>query len=648
MSKKLLVLFAVAAFVCSFANVAFAINRVEVKVVSEPIVRGATCDKAGSFSLQWDASSILRHGDIITIDLDENVYLCRTIDILIAPEDDTILVYEDRGNGLMWYIDTTVATNPLGWRDTGGGVFNFPNEAAEPNAISPVSYYEDAAGPTAITESLVFRLTGTAGSDRVTLSIIGETDASQLTVGPDQLDAFTIRFFDQITNSTNPEGGKHFDAIYDGIYIDVVANVDGIHKVYESDATIADNTLCVDISSLPDTVSKVEANIDSALDKFTFIPSNPQIAHIRGAQNIVFDPCKNEICGRIVIGAQQDQGTSTCTSFDNESYAGYCPNSHLDNKKVIFSSTPFSNLVNLNDANLMVSVEIMVNGQTGDNGVYWAQGALATGGYDASHKTNCDYVTEGNPIANDIYYLGSGTSNLADATIMPAAVNIGCAIPSNNRVVKFTTAQSNLNLASGDVYLYLDLPSFNYDLNVIDAGDQVTVKITLTKYPCGELFSGETCIGTFGCDNPEVYTPVLFPYFAPANSNVFTNGMVITNLGSTAGNITLFWYEQDGDAFQIPITDYNGATELAANGIYLNTLGSIMESEPATRIAGTGEFGDSRCYVVACTNFTADGFALVFDPSNGVSTGYLPRVNFVNDAIDSVGQVITICNSLSQ
>lgn len=79
-------------------------DRVEVKVTSEPIGSGSSCDKAGGFSLEFDSTTTLLDGDQITIDVDYTnatnyVSLCRDIDIVIAPGADANLTSQEDGGG---------------------------------------------------------------------------------------------------------------------------------------------------------------------------------------------------------------------------------------------------------------------------------------------------------------------------------------------------------------------------------------------------------------------------------------------------------------------------------------------------------------------------------------------------------------------
>ena len=102
--KKSLIL--AAALVCFFINEASATNRVEVKVTSAPIEYHVLCDKANGFTLEFDSGTTLEHLDIITIDLDFAVTLCRLVDLEISPG----------GNGACWNGATAVFHN-TGSRD---------------------------------------------------------------------------------------------------------------------------------------------------------------------------------------------------------------------------------------------------------------------------------------------------------------------------------------------------------------------------------------------------------------------------------------------------------------------------------------------------------------------------------------------------
>jgi len=51
----------------------------------------------------------------------------------------------------------------------------------------------------------------------------------------------------------------------------------------------------------------------------------------------------------------------------------------------------------------------------------------------------------------------------------------------------------------GDSYLFLLFPPFNYNLAEVNAGDVVSVRVTLSKSTCGVVKVIDIPIGTLGC-----------------------------------------------------------------------------------------------------------------------------------------------------
>ena len=233
--NKALVFFIAIATVFCFAGTALAANRVEVKVTSEPICYHAPCDKVGSWSLEWDTATVLTDGDKITIDMPgnpatgEQVTICNSFDIEISPS----------GAGSFWN----------GALAFGGNI---------PIANCPF-VDEQQSSKIVAGSGIKFRVTGAAGESRVTLYIIGEVGGDALEVGGLLEDNLILYFLDQQLN-----------ADYTTL---------GVWKYDTSTpAVLADNTLCINVSQWEQPV--VLANMDSKDDKYTFIPSNPNIAHI--------------------------------------------------------------------------------------------------------------------------------------------------------------------------------------------------------------------------------------------------------------------------------------------------------------------------------------------------------------------------------
>ena len=99
------------------------------------------------------------------------------------------------------------------------------------------------------------------------------------------------------------------------------------------------------------------ANFDSRNDKFTFEPSNPQIAHIFGSVGYALTVCKAGILpGRISIGTEGEQSIDSCKPFDWDAAGeagGYC-NSRADTPLLLIEIMPS----NFSFANIDYQIEM--------------------------------------------------------------------------------------------------------------------------------------------------------------------------------------------------------------------------------------------------------------------------------------------------
>ncbi|MCP4110510.1 MAG: hypothetical protein GY749_34140 [Desulfobacteraceae bacterium] len=597
-TRKIFVFIAVVFAVLAMANFAFAINRVEVKTTSEGVQYHSTCDKGGGFSLQFDEGSVLTHADQITIDLpfsppSSQATLCRDIDLVIAPVG-TWIYYSATG---AWStgVAPPAAPNNLGWID-----------ALVPAANSPVI---SSTGPGSLTDGgsgVFFHIYGTSGQSSITIDVIGAdwldadadlipdttSNSGSLTVGVGE--TLTLYFLDQQTNAVNFSGvgGQ------DGIWTDT-----STANTYANIATLTNNTLCINVFNWE--AATVNVHMDSKLDKFTFIPTDPPIAHIMGGEVTPY-VCKGESCSNISRGTTQ--AGQSCT-FDNDiggTTGGYCENAPA-HKLILQSTTAIDN----NDL-YYIDARILVNGLYGNYGVYFSNQAVTIGSYSSSLDACNAAITYTFTGANAYY--GTGTTPVAPMTNT-------CAIADTARATRLVTPQEAIITGTTHQYLYINLPALNYDFSMIDDNDIVTVRYIIRKVPCGVVYSGTHCIGTFGCLTGQT-TALLYPYFTPMNDDPanddYWDGIVISNLSSTAGTADLTIYEQDGDVGTMT------TSSIAGNSMYVNLLWSMYGG--MTKTAGSGTLGDSRCYIVVCTGFKAHGFAMVGNQATGESMGYLPVI----------------------
>jgi len=593
--NKILVCFIAIAAIFCFAGTALATDRVEVKVTSEPIGFHALCDKAGGFSLSFDTDTELMAGDVITVDMPvipsipEQVTLCKSFDIDISPS----------GAGSFW---TALGGLP-GAGDT---------------LISTGGNLDISLG---VSAGIWFRVQGVADQSRVTVSVMG-APGDGIKVGPAAADTITLMFLDQKLNPGAPPSSMW---LYDTV-LDVRTNT--------AASNLVDNTLCINVLNWSPGV--VLANLDSALDKFTFIPSNPQIAHIINSAYQEVD-CKAKEAGHIPEGATtttQTGGTVNCPIVDNDDDAdgtGYCSAAtipaavgpyHNRNYFIVERSIGTWDLVDY-----QIKMEILVNDSTADNGWYFTNEPVLTataGGVVAPTIAGlCNYTAPGGAVAvAGAYVYGPAITGAAPDT--RTAAGLQCDVPATARTTTLLSPLSNLGLGAGDKFLLLDIPAIQYDIvgaNAVSVGDVVKVRITIMKAPCGTVYQGTIVIGTYGClTAPPAATIscMTFPYFTPVNDAEWWAGIALTNLAATDATAKIKIYETDGD---------QGFVEVPLNGLSQYT--ALLSSLTFTQTAGTGTIGDSRSFVIVCVTGSnnVDGFGMLGDGLQG--QGYLPRTGLL-------------------
>jgi hypothetical protein len=252
--------------------------------------------------------------------------------------------------------------------------------------------------------------------------------------------------------------------------------------------------------------------------------------------------------------------------------------------------------------------------------VYFSSDPVAVGASATNLTNTCGWVTTSGGLADTHYRYSNGAYNTAAA---PVATDPDCSIASAARAVRVLTDANAFVGANNIRYLYIDFPSMVYDTSQVSEGDQVSIRYELRRFPCGTIYTGEQCVGTFGCAAATVVRQLFYPYFtAFAPEDTFWDGIVITNVDNTNGTATITVYESDGDISSMTAT-------VNAVAQYVNLLSEMAGGLTATaNSAGDGTIGNSTCYVVVCTNFDSDGFAMIADTSDqGESMGYLPRNN---------------------
>ena len=571
--KRLSIIAAVFA-VLAMAGVSFAANTATINVTSEPIAQGSSCGKAGGFTMTFDEGTIFTVGDKITFDLDLNTTLCKDISIEIGTWASGSL------SGIGSATDLT---------DPDGAV------------VESTSGVVVTAGG-----DLTFQIIGTSGTQRVTLTVIGDTGATLEVLDDD--DSTTTNFM-----KVSFLNGKDFSTYSVGDV--VIAEYTAATTTDPAEWDLTDessNTLCIDVSQT--TATTVNANFDSANDTYTFIPSNPQVSHIAGTEDYgVFAPKYMEP-GNIYLPGTGEQ--TECLEIDNSvdvsyNYEGgfcYTGDRHQNNDFILYSGSEFSF-----EGTIKVTLEILVNGESGENGVYWSGYSYHTYAYETtSDAADDNNVQKTGTITADIYASDGETSK--DVVSDPS----DCEVPDDEKALVLigTQTAANLGIDADNKALLIDIPNMAYDTSVVEADDVVSVKVTVENLPCGMILDGETMeIGTFGCVAAGSGSALRYPYFGNA-SGAYANAIVITNLDDADGTATLTMYESDGDIATATV-------DLTPHGMVVNLVNNLDWT--VTDSSGSGAIGDARSYIDLSATVNVDGTAMITNASTGESISYLPR-----------------------
>lgn len=566
--KRIFTLLTAVFMVLAFSAMAFAANQVILKT-TVPNIPKSTCYQAGTDTMEFDNLSKMEEGDVITFTVNNLVTICKGIDYFVT------------------------FANTAGVLDTTG---------AQPVSTTGGSISAAGAG-----QQWGFVVKGPVGSQVITLTL------RQVTTATGVLVAVTPNNMVTFTGAAPAANQKLIVKLFDGKVgvwaASGIQKYNSVTNAYDTAIAATDNALCIDTLTqnypgeyVGNTPNSAPVAVAQKLN-FSF---DPYIAHIMAAQTYNLVTCKGATCGNLVLGTGGQ--SASCVSFDYETIGlgtnGYCTN-HTANtgylpKFILQTSQPFELVP------YTVTAQILVNGVAGEHGIYWSSTAPA---YKTSANTTCATPVGASLFAGQTYYKADGVTTVA-APVAPGANNCA-AVAAASKAVSFTTTAGSL-FAAGDLFFELNLPDFVYNLAEVNAGDVVTVRVTLSKATCGVVGSYDLCIGTFIAACPGVSSSSLtLPYFTSLTADpTYWNGVAIVNTGSTAGTALLTAYEQDGSVatFTTP--------SIAANSMYVGLLENIAW-------VGSGLGGSPAYIAVTSTCSSLQAFAMIADRATGVSMGYV-------------------------
>ncbi len=615
------------AAVLAFAGTAFGAGQVTLKT-TVPNIPKSVSFQAGTVTMEMDHLTEMREGDIIQFTTSNGTTISKEIDFYLRLTDGAVNF--NPGQATTLPISTSDAANQI-------------NIAAPAAGFDYGFLLRGRFGSQVITATFGRRNTTTGEFLAVTdptdanfdAGSVFTFDANQAGGGNISTDRLVIRLFDEKDGTA---GGAFQGPFVDGLgffFRDEPATTTAVDYTLTADPTTtrggagenqtnefiwSDNTLCIDTLTQDFQAEFVEVTPDSRpTDWDGTVTRNAlsfsgdfRIAKILAEQELDFATCKGAVTGNILDPAV-GQTAVTCRNFDFETGTGYCAGSHSGNKVIIESlNGPFAE-----GAEFRLTLDIMVNGQTGDRGVYFSSnGGVQVEGYETLAEACGGAGLSGLP----------GNFFRADGVAAAPSAGNQCTVANNNRAVQFVSQLSRMSLNENtpfnDRFIYIDLPALTYDNSLIQDDDVVSVRVSLAQEPCGFAFQDSLTLGTFGCGAaPTAMNALLFPFFTSADSAAFDSAFVVTNLGNAEGDVTLFWYEEDGDAFRATVP-----TPVAPRSIWNSGLvRTLPERLPWTQIAGSGTPGDAPTYMVACTQFPSDGFGFIFNGPEGNSMGYIPR-----------------------
>jgi len=450
--KGIFTILAAVFMVLAFSAMAFAANQVFLKT-TVPNIPKSTCYQAGTDTMEFDHLSNMAEGDYIEFTLNNKVTVCKAINMFLTfgPQAGTPL-------------DTT-GDLPV---STTGGTITPAGTGQQWGFLIRADF-----GSQIIRLTLRQRITATG-----VLTAVNTANIMTFT-GVDNTSKLVVKLFDgKIGNASS------------GFWKQAATPV---ANTYDTVIVASDNALCIDTLTqdyqgeyVQNTPNSIPVNTAQKLN----FSGDYTIAHIMAAQTFNLVTCKGTVCGNIVLGSTTQSG-GTCTSFDYETIGngsnGYCNNHTAASgylpKFIIQTNQAFQQVP------YVVTAEILVNGVAGEHGVYWTNTPPS---YRTSDSTTCQSTAGFSSFAGLTYYRGDG---LTTATPEVPGANNCAAVSASEKAVKFVTTAGAL-FGVDQFFFELNLPPFIYNLAEVNAGDVVSVRVTLSKATCGSI-SFDLCMGTF-------------------------------------------------------------------------------------------------------------------------------------------------------
>ncbi len=602
MQRKLFSIIAVVAMLFAFGATAHAAYQCTVTLTAPGIIK-QDCERVGSITFGFEADAVITAGDWWYADLPQTVTICDAINYVITGDDvaNVLANTYDLSGGqeglVLGGAATGIVNNYIG-TNTGAAVVGPISISAEGGA---------AAADVAVTGAIVLQVTAAAGSQRIWIKAYGLAAGNDMTVPAGHTLNITIlngfAYQANIALDTDDGTGGAPDRIYgnaatlveDQIPADNDANFPNPH---------VENTLCVNAESMSG--SDMYVSYDS-LDNFITFSGDSKIAHVVGTTTITLEACKGVTEGDFAYASQgacsftYDDGTGYC---DEDAFATqaeeWAPGSTGGQLLYLQSASTFGDPGDRYSVTLQISTP----------GCYFGSSPNSLAGMDTTEAV-CD-GDAGTAVS------AWTTENEAGDTGV-AYPDSSCSVDQDDRVRKVYT--NTFTGIDGYQQLLIRLNDFVYDSSILGYGTEVSLNVTMSKYPCGDIVDEDIIIGTFVEECPEGGTSgstLMFPFFPAMDGS----------MGSWWGGYAIVNGSGDDGTVDLTFTEATGATAtledvaVAAGQMYFAATNAALL---ATLTADSG-FGDENMSMVAdCSFQMAAGFAFLGNTDEG--TGYTALTN---------------------
>jgi hypothetical protein len=539
-------------------------EQVYIQAPDNPGIPAGSCQAISQIILGLSGNVTLRAGDSGQFNLPVGITVCKNIDFFVGNSQARIAA----GTPANTYGPVELFQTP----NTGGG------------------------------NGVYIRVQASIGSQSVVLTCIGDSTNDWVGMdGGDKELSLRLRLFDRAIWAGAPGAGVKYNAndfshwlFTDGNADGVITKVAGV-KVDPAMSTPATtdkndgNAICIQTPA--NWVDLITAAFESqdilnpGVPKWDFT-NDPGfesgdnvifVANILSATAFECLPiCKDDDWEYVPITAV-GQTAGTC-AYNYNNATGYCTTpapAWTGNRLAIKKTSNFSS----GDYELVVTV-------TGDG--TWFNGASTIGvwGYALGTANDTVCTTTGVNVVDAPYWFTQSGPRTAPAG------DVNCDVALNERITRLVIDLGALNPYA---IIKVWIPSFQYHLADVAAGDEVQVTLDLIKKPCGSIFTCTEKVAEYTdvCSTaPGTCDPFTLPYFPPIEDSVWWSGAALSNCSSGGATCTLNFYESDGDWGTYTQT-------LGAWGQWSGLWTSISASiVPDAGNAGT--LGDATFFVCIC------------------------------------------------